>query len=40
MTPEEVRNLDKSQIASMTMTSGDVLIINHDSVMEGDEFAE
>ena len=40
MTPEEVRNLDKSQIASMTMTSGDVLIINNDSVMEGDEFAE
>ena len=40
MTPEEVRNLDKSQIASMTMTSGDVLIINNDSVMGSDEFAE
>ncbi len=31
MTPEEVRNLDKSQIASMTMTTGSIIIVNHEN---------
>lgn len=30
MTQEEVRSLDPSQIASMTMTSGSVIVVNHD----------
>ena len=40
MTPQQLRNMDKSQIASMTMTNGDVIIINHDSEMVSNEFAE
>ena len=31
MTPDEVRNLDKSQIASMTMTSGSIIFVNHEN---------
>ena len=40
MTPQQLRNMDKSQIASMTMTNGDVIVINHDNEMVSNEFAE
>ena len=30
MTPEEIRNLDRSKIYSMQMTSGDVFLVTHE----------